>query len=40
MTMGPLMAFRGSPRKLSQAIHDAELGSVVGTMRPLEPVEI
>ena len=40
MTLGPLMAFRGTPRKLSQAIHDAELGTVVGTTRPLESVEI
>jgi len=40
MTLGPLMAFRGSPRKLSQAIHDAELGTIVGTTRPLESVEI
>jgi len=40
MTLGPLMAFRGTPRKLSQAIHDAEVGTVVGTTRPLESVEI
>lgn len=40
MTAGPLMAFRGTPRKLSQAIHDAEVGTVVGTTRPLESVEI
>jgi L-ascorbate metabolism protein UlaG (beta-lactamase superfamily) len=40
MTLGPLMAFRGTPRKLSQAIHAAELGTVVGTTRPLEMVEI
>ena len=40
MTMGPLMAFRGTPRKLSQAIHAAELGTVVGTTRPLESVEV
>ncbi|MBN1137244.1 MAG: MBL fold metallo-hydrolase [Anaerolineae bacterium] len=40
MTLGPLLAFRGTPRKLSQAIHDAELGTVVGTTRPLESVEI
>jgi len=30
MTLGPLMAFRGTPRKLSQAIYQAELGTVVG----------
>jgi len=40
MALGPLMAFRGTPRKLSQAIHDAEVGTVVGTTRPLETVEI
>ena len=40
MTLGPLMAFRGTPRKLSQAIHQAELGTLVGTTRPLEPVEV
>jgi L-ascorbate metabolism protein UlaG (beta-lactamase superfamily) len=40
MTLGPLMAFRGTPRKLSQAIYQAELGTVVGTTRPLEPVEV
>jgi L-ascorbate metabolism protein UlaG (beta-lactamase superfamily) len=40
MTLGPLMAFRGTPRKLSQAIHDAELGTIVGTTRPLESVEV
>jgi L-ascorbate metabolism protein UlaG (beta-lactamase superfamily) len=40
MTLGPLMTFRGTPRKLSQAIHDAEVGTVVGTTRPLESVEI
>jgi len=40
MTLGPLMAFRGTPRRLSQAIHDAELGTIVGTTRPLESVEI
>ena len=40
MTLGPLMAFRGTPRKLSQAVYDAEVGTVVGTTRPLEPVEI
>ena len=40
MTLGPFMSFRGTPRKLSQAIHDAELGTLVGTTRPLETVEI
>jgi L-ascorbate metabolism protein UlaG (beta-lactamase superfamily) len=40
MTLGPLMYFRGTPRKLSQAIHKAELGALVGTTRPLESVDI
>jgi L-ascorbate metabolism protein UlaG (beta-lactamase superfamily) len=40
MTLGPMMYFRGTPRKLSQAIHEAELGTLVGTTRPLEMVEL
>jgi len=40
MTLGPLMAFRGTPRRLSQAVHASELGTVVGTTRPLESVEV
>jgi L-ascorbate metabolism protein UlaG (beta-lactamase superfamily) len=40
MTLGPLMYFRGTPRKLSKAIHEAGLGTLVGTTRPLETVEI
>jgi L-ascorbate metabolism protein UlaG (beta-lactamase superfamily) len=40
MTLGPVMYFRGTPRKLSQAIHKAELGTIVGTTRPLETVEL
>ena len=40
MTLGPLMYFRGTPRKLSQAIHKAELGTIVGTSRPLETVAL
>jgi L-ascorbate metabolism protein UlaG (beta-lactamase superfamily) len=40
MTLGPFMYFRGTPRRLSQAIHEAELGTLVGTTRPLETVEI
>ena len=39
-TLGPLLYFRGTPRKLSQAIFEAGLGTVVGTTRPLEMVEI
>jgi L-ascorbate metabolism protein UlaG (beta-lactamase superfamily) len=40
MTLGPFAYFRGTPRKLSQAIHKAELGVLVGTTRPLESVVI
>ncbi len=40
MTLGPLMYFRGTPRKLSKAIHKAEIGTIVGTSRPLETVEL
>jgi L-ascorbate metabolism protein UlaG (beta-lactamase superfamily) len=40
MTLRPLWSFRGTPRKLSQAIHKAELGILIGTSRPLETVEI
>jgi L-ascorbate metabolism protein UlaG (beta-lactamase superfamily) len=40
MTLGPFLYFRGTPRKLSRAIHDAELGTLVGTTRPLEMVEL
>jgi L-ascorbate metabolism protein UlaG (beta-lactamase superfamily) len=40
MTLGPLMYFRGTPRRLSEAIQKAELGTLVGTMRPLEMIEI
>jgi len=40
LSLPPLMTFRGTPRKLSQAIHQAGLGALVGTTRPLETVEI
>ena len=40
MTLGPLMYFGGTPRKLSEAIHKAELGTIVGTSRPLEAVDL
>jgi L-ascorbate metabolism protein UlaG (beta-lactamase superfamily) len=40
MTVGPLLFFRGTPRKLSQAILRAEMGTLIGTSRPLEMVEI
>jgi len=40
MTLGPLMHFGGTPRKLSEAIRSSELSCIVGTSRPLERVEI
>jgi N-acyl-phosphatidylethanolamine-hydrolysing phospholipase D len=40
MTVGPLIYFKGTPRKLSQAIHRAQMGTLIGTSRPLEMVEI
>jgi L-ascorbate metabolism protein UlaG (beta-lactamase superfamily) len=36
----PLMSFWGTPRKLAQRIRQADLGTVVGTSRPLEQVVI
>lgn len=40
MTLGPFMYFRGTPRKLSEAVHAAELGTIIGTSRPLEIVDL
>lgn len=40
MTLGPLIYFRGTPRKLAAEIGKSELGTLVGTTRPLEMVEI
>jgi L-ascorbate metabolism protein UlaG (beta-lactamase superfamily) len=40
MTLGPFLHFRGTPRKLSVAIHKAGLGTLLGTTRPLETIEI
>jgi L-ascorbate metabolism protein UlaG (beta-lactamase superfamily) len=40
MTLGPLLYFRGTPRKLSRAIQKAELGTIIGTSRPQETVEL
>ena len=40
MTAGPLIYFKGTPRKLSQAIDRAEMGTLIGTSRPLEMIEI
>jgi L-ascorbate metabolism protein UlaG (beta-lactamase superfamily) len=40
MSLFPLVAFGGTPRKLGAAIDKAGLGTQVGTTRPLETVEI
>jgi L-ascorbate metabolism protein UlaG (beta-lactamase superfamily) len=40
MSLGPVLAFRGTPRKVSRAIEAAELGTLVGTTRPLETIEL
>ena len=40
MSLSPLLTFWGTPRKLAEAIHKAELGTLVGATRPLEIVEI
>jgi L-ascorbate metabolism protein UlaG (beta-lactamase superfamily) len=40
MSLSPLVTFGGTPRKLSEAICKAELGTLVGTTRPLESVDI
>ncbi len=40
MTLGGFLDFRGTPRRLSQAIHEAGLGTLLGTTRPLETIEI
>jgi L-ascorbate metabolism protein UlaG (beta-lactamase superfamily) len=40
MSLSPLVTFGGTPRKLSEAIRKAELGTLLGTTRPLESVDI
>jgi len=40
MTLGPLMYFKGTPRKLAEVIGVTELGTIIGTTRPLEIVEL
>jgi L-ascorbate metabolism protein UlaG (beta-lactamase superfamily) len=40
MTMRPLVYFGGTPRKLAAAIHEADLGTIIGASRPLETAEI
>lgn len=39
MSLAPLVFFGGTPRKLAGAIADSELGTIIGTSRPLEVVE-
>jgi L-ascorbate metabolism protein UlaG (beta-lactamase superfamily) len=40
MTLGPLMYFGGTPRKLAEEIHKAKLGTIIGASRPLETAEL
>jgi len=40
MTLGPFLAFGGTPRKLGEEIDRTALGVILGTTRPLESVEI
>jgi L-ascorbate metabolism protein UlaG (beta-lactamase superfamily) len=40
MSLAPFLTFKGTPRKLSRSIQQAELATLVGTTRPLEVVEI
>lgn len=40
MTLGPLLYFWGTPRKLAKAVHEAELGTILGSTRPLQPAEL
>jgi L-ascorbate metabolism protein UlaG (beta-lactamase superfamily) len=40
MTLGPFMYFRGTPRKLATAISESELGTIIGTSRPMEMVQL
>jgi len=40
MTLGPILYFRDTPRKLAEAVSESELGTIIGTTRPLETVEL
>jgi hypothetical protein len=40
MSLSPFVTFGGKPRKLSEAIRKAELGTLLGTTRPLEGVDV
>ncbi len=40
MTLGPFLTFRGTPRRLAEAVHKAGLGTILGSTRPLQPAEV
>ena len=40
MSLAPFVAFKGTPRRLSESIQKAELATVLGATRPLETLEI
>ncbi len=40
MTLGPFLYFRGTPRKLAEAVHEAGLGTILGSTRPLQRAEV
>lgn len=40
MTLKPFVYFGGTPRKLAEAVHEAELGTILGSTRPLQPAEV
>jgi hypothetical protein len=40
MTLGPLLYFRGTPRRLADAVHRADLGTILGSTRPLQPAVV
>lgn len=40
LSVPPLFSFWGSPRKLAHAVEEAEMGTLLGTTRPLDSVTI
>ncbi len=40
MTLGPFIYFGGTPRKLAAAVHKAGLGTIIGSIRPLQTAEV
>jgi hypothetical protein len=40
MTLGPLMYFAGTPRKLGRALERAGVGTTIGAGRPLQLAEV